>query len=167
LRWTCATAIHRMTLAVTFVERLPATLDALAAGEINLPRARAIAEATMNLSDEHAGQVEAQVLARAGGQNSAEVRRAARRAAISGAPPPAPAKPADLAGPTNSACPAKPADAAEPAQPADPADPAEQADPAARAEPANQANPAMSRRRGLTRRLPQIRAVSRYTALSL
>jgi hypothetical protein len=38
LQWTCATAICRMRLAAALVERLPATLDALAAGVIDLPR---------------------------------------------------------------------------------------------------------------------------------
>jgi hypothetical protein len=65
LNWTCATAITRMSDAMALVERLPATLAALAAGQIDMIRARAIADATVNLSAEHARQVEEQVLLRA------------------------------------------------------------------------------------------------------
>jgi len=52
-------------LAVTLTWRLPATGRALAAGRIDLDRAEAIANATSVLSEEHARQVEAQILPQA------------------------------------------------------------------------------------------------------
>jgi Domain of unknown function (DUF222) len=61
---------------------LPSTGAALAAGTIDLPRARIIAEATVGLSGEHAAQVEARVLPRAADQTTGQLRAAVRRAVL-------------------------------------------------------------------------------------
>jgi hypothetical protein len=61
---------------------LPGTGAALAAGQIDLPRARIIAEATTWLTPEHAAAVERRVLPGAGGQTTGQLRAAARRAVL-------------------------------------------------------------------------------------
>ena len=61
---------------------LPGTGAALAAGAIDLPRARIIAEATAWLTAEQAARVEARVLPAAGGQTTGQLRAAARRAVL-------------------------------------------------------------------------------------
>jgi Domain of unknown function (DUF222) len=61
---------------------LPVTGAALAAGTIDLPRARIIAEATAFLSGEHAALVEQRVVPAAGGQTTSQLRAAARRAVL-------------------------------------------------------------------------------------
>ncbi len=68
------TAQSWLDLAVTLRWRLAATGGALAAGVIDLPRARLIAEATSLLAEEDARTVEAQVLPRAGELTSAGLR---------------------------------------------------------------------------------------------
>jgi hypothetical protein len=62
--------------------RLPGTGAALAAGVIDLGRARIIAEATGLLSDEHAALVEQRVLRAAGEQTTGQLRVAVRRAVL-------------------------------------------------------------------------------------
>jgi hypothetical protein len=73
-------------LAVTLGWRLAATGAALDAGELDLPRARLIAEATGTLSDEAARAVEERVLPAAGGQTTGMLRAALRRAVIAADP---------------------------------------------------------------------------------
>src|SRR5579859_1311495 len=73
-------------LAVTLRWRLAATGAALAAGQIDLARARLIAEATAALDDETARTVEAKILARAGDMTTAQLRMALRRAVITADP---------------------------------------------------------------------------------
>ena len=75
-----------LDLAVTLTWRLAATGAALAAGMIDLPRARLIAEATSLLADADARTVEGQVLPRAGELTSAGLRAALRRAVIAADP---------------------------------------------------------------------------------
>jgi hypothetical protein len=75
-----------LDLAVTLAWRLAATGAALAAGVIDLSRARLIAEATSVLSDENARAVEAQILPRAGELTNAGLRAALRRAVIAADP---------------------------------------------------------------------------------
>ena len=75
-----------LDLAVTLTWRLAATGQALAAGTIDLPRARLIAEATSLLTDEDARTVEDQVLPRAGELTNAALRVALRRAVIAADP---------------------------------------------------------------------------------
>ena len=62
--------------------RLPGTFAALAAGTIDLGRARIIAEATGLLCDEHAAAVERRVLPAAGQQTTGQLRAAVRRAVL-------------------------------------------------------------------------------------
>ena len=71
-----------LDLAVTLRWRLAGTGGALAAGVIDLGRARLIAEATSVLAEQDARTVEAQVLPRAGELTSAGLRAALRRAVI-------------------------------------------------------------------------------------
>jgi Domain of unknown function (DUF222) len=73
-------------LAVTLCWRLPATGAALAAGVIDLARAKVIAEATAVLSEDAARAVEAAVLPGAGGQTTAQLRVRLRRAVIAAGP---------------------------------------------------------------------------------
>jgi Domain of unknown function (DUF222) len=74
--WWAATAI-------TLVWRLPGTFDALRGGQIDLSRARLIAEATDALEDDAARAVQDQVLPAAGQQTLGQLRAALRRAVIS------------------------------------------------------------------------------------
>jgi hypothetical protein len=74
------TAQARVDLAVTLLERLPATLAALSAGTISLPSARAIADETVSLDTAGAADAENRVLRRAGHQTPSQVRAATRRA---------------------------------------------------------------------------------------
>jgi Domain of unknown function (DUF222) len=74
------TAHARVDLAVTLLERLPATLAALTAGTISLLSARAIADETVSLDTAGAAEAENRVLRRAGHQTPSQVRAATRRA---------------------------------------------------------------------------------------
>jgi hypothetical protein len=73
-------------LAVTLCWRLAATGSALAAGRIDLARAKVIAEATSVLSEGAARAVEAQILPDAGQQTTAQLRVRLRRAVIAADP---------------------------------------------------------------------------------
>jgi hypothetical protein len=73
-------------LAITLSWRLPATGAALAAGRVDLVRARVIAEATSVLSEELARAVEAKVLPEAGRVSVAKLRGRLRRAVIAADP---------------------------------------------------------------------------------
>jgi hypothetical protein len=73
-------------LAVTLTWRLAATGRALAAGDIDLARARLIAEATSMLDDDTARAVEARVLPSAGTATTSQLRAALRRAVIAADP---------------------------------------------------------------------------------
>ena len=73
-------------LAVTLRWRLVATGAALAAGQIDLGRARLIADATAALDDETARAVEAKILSGAGDKTTAQLRAALRRAVIAADP---------------------------------------------------------------------------------
>jgi len=75
-------ANQRLELALTLTERLPATLAALEAGEIDLIRARALAVETYALTAEHATLVEARVLDRAKDQTAPQLRQAIRSAVL-------------------------------------------------------------------------------------
>jgi hypothetical protein len=72
----------RLDLALILTRRLRGTLAALGRGDIDLYKARTLAEVTEPLSDAHAGAVEDRVLARAGGQTASQLRQAARRAVL-------------------------------------------------------------------------------------
>ena len=73
-------------LAITLSWRLPATGDALAAGRIDLYRARRIADATSVLCEQKAREVEAKILPGAGQQTPAQLRKRLRRAVIAADP---------------------------------------------------------------------------------
>lgn len=80
VKWTVNVASHRLDLAETLTTRLPATLEALERAEIDLNRARVLAELTHPLSDADARQVEHKVLPRAREQNASQLRQSTRRA---------------------------------------------------------------------------------------
>jgi Domain of unknown function (DUF222) len=82
LRWTDATATNQLHLAVQLTQRLPETLAALERGELDLRRARALADVTGPLSAEQCRAVEARVLPRAVTQTAPELRQSARRQVI-------------------------------------------------------------------------------------
>jgi Domain of unknown function (DUF222) len=86
LRWTRWSAAGRMELAEALAGRLPGTFAALRDGRIDCARARAVAKATLSLSERSARAVEEAVLPKAERQNSSEVRRRARRAAVKADP---------------------------------------------------------------------------------
>ena len=75
-----------LDFAVELATRLPKTLAALEAGEIDIVRARIIAEATNVLSKEHAAAVEERIFPRAGQQTSGQLRAALGRAVLSADP---------------------------------------------------------------------------------
>jgi hypothetical protein len=76
---------HLLNLAIS-LRRLPATSAALTAGNIDLPRAKVIADETTGLTDEHAAAVDAAVTGSAPGQTTGQLRLAARRAVLAADP---------------------------------------------------------------------------------
>jgi hypothetical protein len=78
LRMSTGTAHAQLDLAVALSSRLPGTLAALEAGEIDLRRAKAMADVTAPLSGEQAAAVEQRVLARGGRGSHETFRRAVR-----------------------------------------------------------------------------------------
>ncbi len=85
LTLTMRAADRQLGLAMS-LRRLPGTAAALAAGEIDLPRAAVIVGETSGLSDEHAAAVEQRVLPAAPGQNTSRLGAAARRAVMAADP---------------------------------------------------------------------------------
>ncbi len=76
----------RVGLAIELAGGLTATAAALAAGEIDLQKARSIADGCHFLDPATAVEVESIVLARAGDQTNAQVKKAVRKAAIAADP---------------------------------------------------------------------------------
>jgi hypothetical protein len=76
----------RLGLALELADGLTATGAALAAGQIDVQKARSIADGCHYLDPATAAQVEAIVLARAGDQTNAQVKKAVRKAAIAADP---------------------------------------------------------------------------------
>ena len=74
-----------MDLAIA-LQRLPAASAALTAGDIDLPRARVIADEVTGLTDEHAAAVDQVIASTAPGQTTGQLRAAARRAVIAADP---------------------------------------------------------------------------------
>ena len=72
----------RLGLALELADGLTATAEALAKGEIDVQKAHSIADGCHYLDSETAIEVEAIVLARAGDQTNAQVKKAVRKAAI-------------------------------------------------------------------------------------
>jgi hypothetical protein len=83
LRVSARTAAARVGDAWSLCHRLPAMLAALEQGRITLAKARIVDAETLNLSDEHAAQVERQVLVTAPKQTPGQLRVATRRAVLS------------------------------------------------------------------------------------
>ena len=86
LRMSQTGAADWMTLGSQLRWRLPATGAALAAGHLDVPRARIIAEGTAALDDEHAAAVEHAILAAAAGQTTGQLRATVRRAVLAADP---------------------------------------------------------------------------------
>jgi hypothetical protein len=82
LTLTSQAASTSMALGLDLAVRLPATFRAHHQGRIDRAQARLIAEATRILSDADARQVEAQILPRAAGQTTGQLRAALARAVI-------------------------------------------------------------------------------------
>ena len=68
------------------LRRLPLTSRALAAGDIDLPRAMVIADEVTGLDDEHAAAVEQAIAGSAPGQTTGQLRAATRRAVMTADP---------------------------------------------------------------------------------
>jgi len=79
-------AEQRLDLAMTLSGRLPRTLDALEGGEIDYPKALAIAESSHGLADGAAETVESRALAVAPERTTAELRRVLAHAVIAADP---------------------------------------------------------------------------------
>ncbi|MGH4026909.1 MAG: DUF222 domain-containing protein [Pseudonocardiaceae bacterium] len=79
-------AAGRVDLATRLCTALPDTMTALASGTIDLPRARAISEATEVLDDEATATVQARVLPKAPQQTVGELRAALSRAVLAADP---------------------------------------------------------------------------------
>jgi hypothetical protein len=79
-------AMDWTSLASQLRWQLPVTAAALAAGRIDLPRARIIAQAVAGLDDKVARTVEEMVLPQAGDQTTGQLRAAVRRAVIAADP---------------------------------------------------------------------------------
>ncbi len=73
--WAAGTLVDR----AAGLAQLPRTMAALAAGEIDMPKALVILGELSGLGDVHAARVEAAVIGRAPGWTTGELRRAARR----------------------------------------------------------------------------------------
>jgi hypothetical protein len=73
------TAGSRLGDAIDLSQRLPATLEALCAGRITLPKARAVSAETVNLSEATRAQVEVEALATASGMTPGKLRGNVRR----------------------------------------------------------------------------------------
>ena len=71
-------AESQLSLAHTLTDRLPATLEAMRDGRVDLAKARALVDITQCLSVEDARAVEAKVLPKASGRTLMQVRAAAR-----------------------------------------------------------------------------------------
>ena len=80
LRWSYGYAAERMYAAHVLVEQLPATLEAVAAGQFSYLHASSLAGAVKDLDPTVIGKVQARVLPRAGQQTVSEFRAAIRRA---------------------------------------------------------------------------------------
>ena len=75
-----------LDFAVEMATKLPETMAALEAGQIDIIRARIIAEATHVLSAEHTAAVEERIFPRAGQQTSGQLRAALARAVLAADP---------------------------------------------------------------------------------
>jgi hypothetical protein len=76
----------RLNIAVQLEQRLPATADALARGQINLPKVRAVVDATSVLDPATAAAVEQRVLPNAERQTVGQLRAALAKAVLAADP---------------------------------------------------------------------------------
>ncbi|TWP50647.1 DUF222 domain-containing protein [Lentzea tibetensis] len=83
MHWTRNWTEDRMMVSRDLVSRLPATVDALEKGEIDLYKAQIIHTQTLPLSAEHAAEVEQRVLIKAPEQTSVQMRQRGRRIVMS------------------------------------------------------------------------------------
>ncbi|MGH4025921.1 MAG: DUF222 domain-containing protein [Pseudonocardiaceae bacterium] len=79
-------ATSRLELATRLTSMLPDTLTALASGTLDLPRARAISEATEALDEDATATVQTRVLPKAAQQTVGELRAALSRAVLAADP---------------------------------------------------------------------------------
>ena len=86
LTMTVRAAELHLLLAADLVTKLPMTAAALEAGQIDMARARIIAEATRVLTSEQAAAVEQRIFPRAGQQTSGQLRAALARAVLAADP---------------------------------------------------------------------------------
>ncbi len=86
LRMSQPAASDWMSLGSQLRWRLPGTGTALAAGHLDVPRARVIAEGTAALDDQTAADVEQAILDAAAGQTTGQLRASVRRAVLSADP---------------------------------------------------------------------------------
>jgi hypothetical protein len=82
MRWSDRRAADRLALAARLVDVLPASLDALESGVIDLYQAESIADLTETLTPEKAQEVEALALVKAPQQTGANLRQYLRRQVI-------------------------------------------------------------------------------------
>jgi len=85
LTLTGRAADQELSLAVA-LRRLPLTTRALAAGDIDVPRAMVIADEVTGLDNEHAAAVEQIIIGAAAGQTTGQLRAATRRAVLAADP---------------------------------------------------------------------------------
>jgi hypothetical protein len=85
LTLTGRSADRVLDLAIA-LHRLPLTSQALAAGDIDLPRAMVVADEVTGLGDDHAVAVEYAIAGSAAGQTTGQLRAAARRAVLAADP---------------------------------------------------------------------------------
>jgi hypothetical protein len=79
-------AADRVLDVAIALRRLPLTSQALAAGDIDLPRAMVIAEEVTGLDDDYAAAVEQAIAGSAPGQTTGQLRAATRRAVMAADP---------------------------------------------------------------------------------
>jgi Domain of unknown function (DUF222)/HNH endonuclease len=86
LRLSPGTAEQRLAIARTLVDRLPATLELLRAGQITYLHARKLAEAVTTFDDQTTAKIEQRVLTRAAEQTLPQFAASLRRAVIAADP---------------------------------------------------------------------------------
>jgi Domain of unknown function (DUF222)/HNH endonuclease len=86
LRLSPGTAERRLSIARTLVDRLPATLDLLGAGQITYLHAMKLAEAVTAFDDQTTAKIEDRVLTRAADQTLSQFAASLRRAVIAADP---------------------------------------------------------------------------------
>jgi hypothetical protein len=86
LRWSHGRAADQLVFADEVIDRLPQVFDALDAGELDVPKARAICDAVVDLGDDIARGVVDKVVDKAREQTTAELRARLRRLVLAADP---------------------------------------------------------------------------------